>query len=116
MKLVIKADRSGINYYKKKVANAGSKANAYFVDKVHEYADPYTPFDTGRLKSNVKKNRTTITYNQPYAKYQYHKWYNNYHNNESGLRGPYWIRRMWIDKSVMLRRVVSRFITMEMKK
>lgn len=37
-----------------------------------DYCDPYVPFKTGGLANNVTVTANSVTYNMPYARYQYY--------------------------------------------
>lgn len=39
---------------------------------VADYCEPYVPFKTGELSGNVSITENSITYNVPYARYQYY--------------------------------------------
>lgn len=39
---------------------------------VADYCEPYVPFETGELSGNVSVTENSITYNAPYARYQYY--------------------------------------------
>lgn len=53
----------------------GTHLNEFFAKTLVEYAEPYTPLKTGALRGSVdidaNKQRGYITYNVPYAQYQY---------------------------------------------
>jgi hypothetical protein len=77
------------------------KAQVFFTNEVKKMSDMYTPMDAGVLKSNVTINSDSITYNSPYARYQ---WYGVSKNGKafnyagSPMRGKEWTNRMWVDR------------------
>lgn len=87
------------------------KLQKLFATTVMAKADPYVPFDTGHLKNSVRMENggKVISYNTEYAHYQWRGgegW--NYSNNETGLRGAYWVDRMWADKQDEITRILER--------
>lgn len=90
---------------------AGNKpAQLYLASTVARLCDPYVPMQTGRLKAaQIASDGSTITYNQPYAHYQYNgqamagrapKHYTGKPLNHHGdpMRGPQWDKRMMADR------------------
>ena len=78
----------------------GGKVHKFFTNTCYNYMDKYVPMDTGDLRSNASMSTdgTYITYEMPYARYQY------YGEREDGSHkvnhhttpgtGPYWDERM----------------------
>ena len=70
----------------------------FFTNTCYRHMDKYVPMDTGTLRENVTLTEDTITYEQPYAGYQY------YGERKDGSHkvvryttpgtGPYWDKRM----------------------
>lgn len=109
-----------------KLNKASMGAVKYYAQRVRAYADPYTPFDTGLTKNTAtmetdeSDHSATIVYNTPYAR---HIWFGkmtwNWHNGgvqEGGLRGPFWITRMYADKGEQVEREVGKYLTLELNK
>lgn len=75
------------------------KVQKFFTNTCYKHMDKYVPMDEGNLRSNVSIDSNTITYESPYARYQY------YGIREDGTHevknyttpgtGTYWNRRMW---------------------
>ena len=90
-----------------------NKIQRFFANDVIRRADKYTPFKTGVMKNTARviNNGKSIEYVQPYSVYQWYgkEWW-NFSNNESGLRGPYWINRMWADEGDEIIKEVEAFV------
>ena len=83
-------------------ANLGIEPNGrvqkFFTNTCYKHMDKYVPMDKGDLRTIVDLQSNTITYEMPYARYQY------YGMREDGTRpvqnyttpgtGPYWDKRM----------------------
>ncbi|WP_298061798.1 minor capsid protein [uncultured Rikenella sp.] len=71
---------------------------AFFTETCYNHMDKYVPMDKGNLRTIVDLEDSSITYESPYARYQY------YGEREDGSHkvrnyttpgtGPYWDRRM----------------------
>lgn len=115
---------------RKKLRKASPEALKFFVARTRAYSDPYTPFDTGRLKNTVREEsnkkmfglvmNADLVYTAPYAKYVwYGKPYWNWHNGGmqvGGLRGCYWVLRAYADKGDQIETEVRKFIVWEMNR
>ena len=74
------------------------RVQKFFTNTCYKHMDKYVPMDEGNLRSNVSINNDSITYESPYARYQY------YGIREDGTHevknyttpgtGPYWDKRM----------------------
>jgi len=74
------------------------RVQKFFTNTCYKHMDKYVPKDEGNLRTIVDIQSNTITYEMPYAKYQY------YGMREDGTHvvrnyttpgtGPYWDRRM----------------------
>ena len=74
------------------------RVQKFFTNTCYKHMDKYVPMDEGNLRTNVSLTSDTITYESPYARYQY------YGIREDGTRpvqnyttpgtGPYWDKRM----------------------
>lgn len=83
-------------------------AQAFLTNTCYKHMDKYVPMDNGDLRTNVYIDTNSITYESPYASYQY------YGQREDGSHkvknyttpgtGPYWDKRM---KSAELKDVIK---------
>lgn len=72
---------------------------SFFTNTCYKHMDKYVPREYGNLRKNVTILSDSITYESPYASYQY------YGVREDGSHevthyttpgtGPYWDKRMW---------------------
>lgn len=85
-------------------ANLGIEPNGrvhkFFTATCRRYMDKYVPMDTGILAGNVTLTANSITYEQPYAHYQYMGISKsgkplNYSPDKHPLAGSQWDKRMW---------------------
>lgn len=51
--------------------NPDGRVQAFFTDTCKKHMDKYVPKDTGILSENVDVGKNHITYESPYARYQY---------------------------------------------
>ena len=90
--------------------------HAYFTECCYKAMDEYVPKDNSDLRNEVTLRTNSITYEMPYASYQYrgeredgtHKI--NPKNYTTGGTGPYWDERMVSADSEKVRRQVQRFL------
>lgn len=74
------------------------RVQKYFTNTCYRYMDKYVPMDEGNLRTNVDIQADSITYESPYASYQYrgeredgsHK----VKNYTTPGTGTYWDRKM----------------------
>ena len=81
---------------------ANGRIQKYFTNECAKAMDRFVPMDEGNLRANVRVGTNTITYESPYARYQY------YGIRDDGTHkvqkyttpgtGPYWDKRMWSAK------------------
>ena len=74
------------------------RVQKFFTNTCYKHIDKYVPMDEGNLRINANVKADSITYESPYARYQY------YGVREDGSRpvknyttpgtGPYWDKRM----------------------
>jgi len=74
------------------------RVQKFFTNTCYKHMDKYVPMDNGDLRTNVDIQPDSITYESPYARYQY------YGVREDGTHevknyttpgtGPYWDKRM----------------------
>lgn len=128
------------------------RVQQFFTSKVHEYAGPYTPMQTGTFMGNVTEGEDYILYKSPFSSYLWEgkkmvdpkykvgafpirdgkisftpetgkiqgfvsrkgvlKELTDIDLNYTGapMRGPFWINRMWADKSDEIIETVQKFI------
>lgn len=100
-----------------------NRAQVYLASEVKRLCDPYVPMQSGSLKNRavIASDGSTITYNAPYAHYQYYgkvmagrapKKYTGKDLSYSGapMRGAQWDKRMLADKSKELVSNLEKFI------
>lgn len=83
-------------------ANLGIEPNGrvqkFFTNTCYKHMDKYVPMDTGNLRTIVDLDKDTITYESPYAKYQYKGMREDgshvVKNYTTPGTGPYWDKRM----------------------
>lgn len=85
------------------IAKLGLEPNGrvqrFFTNSCYKHMDKYVPMDEGNLRTIVDVQPNSITYESPYARYQY------YGVREDGTHqvknyttpgtGPYWDKQMW---------------------
>ncbi len=71
--------------------DANGKVQKFFTDTCAKHMDKYIPKDTGALRTVVDKGTNYITYESPYAHYQF---VNQFENYTTPGTGPYWDERM----------------------
>lgn len=84
-------------------ANLGIQPNgsvhAFFTNSCYKHMDKYVPKDEGNLRTNVDVATSTITYESPYASYQYYgvraDGTHVVRNYTTPGTGTYWDKRMW---------------------
>lgn len=73
--------------------NPGGRVQKFFTDTCYKHMDKYVPKDIGNLRDNVEKGADYITYEVPYAHYQYANQFPEDHYTTPGT-GPHWDKRM----------------------
>lgn len=78
--------------------DSNGRVQKFFTNTCYKYMDKYVPMDRGDLRTIVDIQEDNITYESPYARYQY------YGEREDGSHkvqnyttpgtGPYWDKRM----------------------
>lgn len=90
---------NSLNKIKKrlKIDNNGP-AQAFLTETCYKHMDKYVPMDEGNLRTNVSITTNTITYESPYAAYQYYGMREDkthkVKNYTTPGTGPKWDRRM----------------------
>lgn len=105
---------------KDKKLEKGGRAELVMATEVHRLSDPYTPFQEHILATDVTIEPGSITYNVPYAKYQ---WYGKvmegnprratskslrYHGEP--MRGSFWVNRAMANRKQDVVKAVEDFI------
>ena len=74
------------------------KVQKFLTNTCYKHMDKYVPMDTGNLRTNVDIQSDTITYESPYARYQYYGMREDgthiVNNYTTPGTGPYWDKRM----------------------
>ena len=86
----------------------------FFTNTCYKHMDKYVPMDFGNLRENVSIMSDSITYEVPYATYQYkgvredgtHK----VAHYTTGGTGPYWDKRMWSAESDRVLNEVQKYV------
>lgn len=52
--------------------NLNGRAQKFLTDTCAKHMDKYVPYDIGNLRGNIDKGIDYITYESPYARYQYY--------------------------------------------
>ena len=83
-------------------ANLGIEPNGrvqkFFTETCYRHMDKYVPMDEGNLRTNVSITNNSITYESPYARYQYYgvreDGSHRVQNYTTAGTGTYWDKRM----------------------
>ena len=86
------------------------RVRRFFTNTCYKHMDKYVPMDEGNLRTNVDIRTNSITYESPYARYQY------YGVREDGTHkvehyttpgtGTYWDKKMWsAEKQSVIKKV-----------
>jgi len=75
------------------------RVQRFFTNTCYKHMDKYVPMDIGNLRTIVSIRPDNITYESPYARYQYYGvrqdgTHEVRHYTTPGT-GPYWDKRMW---------------------
>lgn len=74
------------------------KVQKFFTNTCYKHMDKYVPKDEGNLRTIVDIQSNTITYESPYARYQYYGMRDDgthiVKNYTTPGTGPYWDKRM----------------------
>lgn len=95
--------------------NPNGKVQRFFTDTCRKKMDKYIPMDTGALADTWDMGADYITYEQPYAHYQYigisHSGKPLIHSTEKHpYAGPYWDKRMWSAEGKDVVRKVQEYV------
>lgn len=115
----------------KRGLQANGRVQKFFTMTCAKEMDPYVPMQKGMLKNTRIIGTDTVTYNMPYAKFQYHgkvmvgtksgsPWAKSgerksvtdkdltYHG--APTRGAFWNKRMWADKKAKVLNQVAAYV------
>ena len=74
------------------------RVQKFFTNTCYKHMDKYVPMDEGNLRINVIVDSNSITYESPYARYQYYgvreDGTHQVRNYTTPGTGPYWDKRM----------------------
>ena len=74
------------------------RVQKFFTNTCYKHMDKYVPMDEGNLRINVDIQPNTITYESPYARYQYYgvreDGSHRVQNYTTAGTGTYWDKRM----------------------
>lgn len=74
------------------------RVQKFFTITCYKHMNKYVPMDDGNLRTNVSIDDNSITYESPYARYQYYgvreDGTHQVHNYTTPGTGPYWDKRM----------------------
>ena len=90
------------------------RVQKFFTNTCYKHMDKYVPQDTGDLRTIVDIQADSITYEMPYARYQYYgMWDDGTHvvqNYTTPGTGPYWDKRMVSAEMPTIENEVQRYI------
>ena len=74
------------------------RVQKFFTNTCYKYMDKYVPMDEGNLRTIVDIQSNSITYESPYARYQYYgvreDGTHKVRNYTTSGTGPYWDKQM----------------------
>ena len=83
--------------------DANGKVQQFFTETCYKHMDKYVPMDEGNLRTIVDIQPSWITYESPYAEYQYYGMRADgshvVKNYTTAGTGPYWDKKMWSAES-----------------
>lgn len=82
--------------------NSDGRIQRFFTNTCYKAMDEFVPMDNGDLRTVVTLTSNTITYEMPYAEYQYYGMRKDgshvVKNYTTPGSGTYWDKRMWTAK------------------
>ena len=90
--------------------NPDGPVQYFFTNTCYKHMDKYVPRDYGDLRKNVTITSNSITYESPYASYQYkgmrEDGTHRVQNYTTAGTGPYWDKKMWsAEKDIVIEEV-----------
>ena len=90
------------------------RVQKFFTNTCYKHMDKYVPMYTGNLRTNVVIGNTTITYEMPYARYQYYgirdDGSHKVENYTTAGTGPYWDKKMWTAEGQDIVKEVQKYV------
>lgn len=90
------------------------RVQKFFTNTCYKHMDKYVPKDEGNLRTNVDVESNSITYESPYARYQYYGMRDDgthvVKNYTTPGTGPYWDKRMWSAEKQDVIKEVQKYI------
>ena len=90
------------------------RVQKFFTNTCYKHMDKYVPKDEGNLRTIVDVESNSITYEQPYARYQYYGMRDDgthvVKNYTTPGTGPYWDKRMWSAEKQDVIKEVQKYI------
>ena len=95
--------------------NPNGRVQRFFTDACFNHMEKYIPMDTGALAGTFDKGINYITYEQPYAHYQYigesvSGKPLNYHKDKHPLATSYWDKKMWTAEGQIVVKEVQDYV------
>lgn len=101
--------------------NPNGPVQSFFTNTCYKTMNKYVPKDIGNLRNIVVLTKNTITYDSPYAYYQYKGMREdgshviNPVNYTTAGTGPYWDKKMWSAEGDKVIRQVQNYINWRTK-
>ena len=90
------------------------RVQKFFTNTCYKHMDKYIPKDEGNLRTIVDVESNSITYEQPYAHYQYYGMRDDgthvVKNYTTPGTGTYWDKRMWSAEKQDVIKEVQKYI------
>lgn len=90
------------------------RVQRFFTNTCYKHMDKYVPYDTGDLRTIVDIQADSITYESPYARYQYYgvreDGSHKVQNYTTPGTGPYWDKRMMTAEMQDIVREVQNYV------
>jgi hypothetical protein len=90
------------------------RVQTFFTNTCYRYIDKYVPMDNGDLRTIVTIDSNSITYEMPYARYQYYGMRDDgshkVKNYTTPGTGPYWDKQMWSAEGKDVIREVQNYV------
>ena len=90
------------------------RVQKFFTNTCYKHMDKYVPKDEGNLRTIVDVESNSITYESPYARYQYYGMRDDgthvVKNYTTPGTGPYWDKRMWSAEKQDVIKEVQKYI------
>ena len=94
--------------------NSDGRVQKFFTTTCYKAMDKFVPMDNGDLRTEVTLTSNTITYEMPYAEYQYYGMRKDgshvVKNYTTPGTGTYWDKRMWTAEGQDVVKEVQKYI------